>query len=66
LRKVGKDNNVDIVIYGHSHIPVIDESSQPIIVNPGSISLPRNPDRLKTYLVIEFDNDKIHFIIKHI
>jgi putative phosphoesterase len=66
LRSIGIENNADIVIYGHSHIPVVDDKAKPIVVNPGSISLPRNHDLLRTYLIIEIDNNTIDFLIKSI
>ena len=34
----GKELNVDIVVFGHSHIPMIEEYDGLILMNPGSIS----------------------------
>lgn len=42
----------DILLHGHTHIPVFDDSRDYIYMNPGSVSLPKegNP---KTYMVYE-------------
>lgn len=33
--------NIDIFCSGHTHIPLIETTTQPIIFNPGSLSFPR-------------------------
>lgn len=45
-------NRGDILLHGHTHIPVFDDSRDYIYMNPGSVSLPKegNP---KTYMVYE-------------
>lgn len=42
----------DILLHGHTHIPLFDDSRDYIYINPGSVSLPKenNP---KTYMVYE-------------
>jgi putative phosphoesterase len=64
LRDIGKQQGVDFIIYGHSHIPIIDESSKPILVNPGSISLPRSENMQKTYMIIEFNGTEANIKIE--
>lgn len=27
---------VDVIIYGHTHVPLVDRSLQPIVINPGA------------------------------
>lgn len=34
----GKELEVDIVVFGHSHLPMIEENDGLILMNPGSIS----------------------------
>ncbi|MDR2823191.1 MAG: metallophosphoesterase [Mycoplasmataceae bacterium] len=66
LRKLGGQHHADVVIYGHSHTEVVDQSSKPFIVNPGSITLPRNNKNCKSYMIIEVNNRDINFFIKYI
>jgi putative phosphoesterase len=66
LRSFGKENEVDIIIFGHSHKDFIDTSTKPYLLNPGSITLPRNSSMQKSYAVIEINDKNIDFQIKHV
>ena len=39
---LAKKHNAHILIHGHTHIPIIQKQRDLIIINPGSISLPKN------------------------
>ena len=41
LLKIAKDNNIDIVVYVHTHIPVYKKIDNIIFINPGSTTYPR-------------------------
>lgn len=43
----------DIILFGHSHIPLNIKKDGIIIMNPGSPSIPRGIDGIKTYGIIE-------------
>jgi putative phosphoesterase len=60
LREYALQNGYDIVMYGHTHVPYIDVGDDVTILNPGSISCPRQDGHEKTFMVIEVD-DKGHF-----
>ena len=47
------DAAVDIVIFGHTHYPVVEEFQGILMVNPGSPSLPKQLRRLGQVAVIE-------------
>lgn len=48
----------DVAIYGHTHIPVCYEAQDGILViNPGSVTFPRQLDRKRTYAVLFIDDD---------
>lgn len=42
----------DILLHGHTHVPIVDDSRDYIYMNPGSVSLPKE-DNPKTYMVYE-------------
>ena len=66
LKKVARDNGADIVMYGHTHIPNLDLRDEVWLVNPGSISLPRQEGRKPSYIFMEIDqNQKAHFAINY-
>jgi len=50
-------DSVDIVIFGHTHYPVVEEFQGILIVNPGSPSLPKQIRRLGQVAVIELKPD---------
>ena len=61
------DRGVDIVLYGHTHRPVIDIDDDIIAVNPGSLSYPRQEGRQPSYALMEIDREgKVHFTIAYL
>ena len=57
----------DIVMYGHTHRPVIDISDKIIAINPGSLSYPRQENRKPSYIIMEIDDaGEVHFELKYV
>ena len=50
-----KDRKVQIAMYGHTHKPYLDEREGVTILNPGSLSFPRQEGRKPSYMVMELD-----------
>ena len=59
IKREAKIKNVDIVMYGHTHRPVIEKMEGLIAINPGSISYPRQEGRRPSYAILELDGDRI-------
>lgn len=55
LREYAVDNGYDIVMFGHTHMPFLDIGEDVTILNPGSISYPRQDGRKHTFMMIEVD-----------
>ena len=58
---------IDIVMCGHTHKPVVNISHDLTLINPGSLSYPRQEGRRPSYIVMEIDetgkaNYKIKFV----
>ena len=51
------DAAVDVVVFGHTHYPVVEEFQGILMVNPGSPSLPKQLRRLGQVAVIELHPD---------
>ena len=67
IKKEAIDRGVDIVLYGHTHRPVIDIDDDIIAVNPGSLSYPRQEGRQPSYAIVEIDRrGKVHFTIAYL
>ncbi len=41
-----------VALFGHTHRPFLEESGGVILANPGSISFPRQPDRVPSYGIL--------------
>lgn len=54
LRSWSLAKGADIAMFGHTHVPFLEQSSTLTILNPGSISKPRQEGHIPTYAVIEF------------
>lgn len=67
LRDAAKARGVDIVMYGHTHKPYVDIESSPMVINPGSISYPRQEGRQPSYIVMNILADgQVKFEIKYL
>lgn len=55
LKKEAQRRGADIVMYGHTHKPSYFEKDGIIVLNPGSISYPRQIGRQPTYMIMEID-----------
>ncbi len=67
IKREAMVRGMDVVCYGHTHRPVIDTGGDVIVVNPGSLSYPRQEGRLPSYVVMELDEaDELHFELKYL
>lgn len=51
------EQNVDIAMFGHTHVPFLDREGRPVLLNPGSISRPRQERKIPTYTVLTIRED---------
>lgn len=58
LQKKAKEVDADIVIFGHTHTPLIKEKDNIIYINPGSVSLPRGVD-YRSFVIIDISDDNM-------
>ena len=57
----------DIVLYGHTHRPKIEERNGVILVNPGSVAYPRQEGRKPSYIIMRLEeNGDTDFEIKYL
>lgn len=67
LKREAVAEGADIVMYGHTHRPVIDISKDIIAINPGSLSYPRQENRKPSYIIMETDaQGEAHFSLHYI
>ena len=53
-----KSRGADIVMFGHTHVPVAEYINDVWVVNPGSLSYPRQEGRMPTYIIMEYERGK--------
>lgn len=66
LLEAAKRNQANIVMYGHTHVPLMKRSDGIWIINPGSLGLPRQNGRESTFIIMEIDEfDEVHFSLNY-
>lgn len=67
IRREGISRQMDIVMFGHTHRPVVLEEDGITVLNPGSLSYPRQSGRQRSYIVMEKnEGEKPTFEIKYV
>ena len=57
LAEEARQRGVDIVMFGHTHKPYVSTEAGVTLLNPGSLSYPRQEGRRATYMVMTLDEE---------
>ena len=67
LKQAARARGADIAMYGHTHRPNIDLEDGVKVINPGSLSYPRQSGRQATYIIMEVNTEgEVEFTLKHV
>lgn len=67
IKREASERGVDIVMYGHSHKPIVDYGDNVIAVNPGSLTYPRQEGKRPSFIIMEIDDKgELHFTINYL
>lgn len=67
IKREAEGRQFDLVMFGHTHRPVIDYGKHVIALNPGSLSYPRQEGRRPSYILMELDaSGKAHFSLEYL
>ncbi len=67
IRQEARVRGVDIVFFGHTHRPLIDMEDDITLINPGSISYPRQDGRKPSYVLMDIDRfGEAHFTLRYL
>lgn len=67
IREEGIMRGADIVMFGHTHRPFVETDEDIIILNPGSLSYPRQDGKRPSYIVMEIDEEgELQFEIRYL
>ena len=59
VRKEAASRNADIAVFGHSHTPVAEYRGGILLLNPGSLSWPRQTPRVPSYIVLTLSGRRV-------
>ncbi|MCQ2522178.1 MAG: metallophosphoesterase [Lachnospiraceae bacterium] len=60
IKSIAIDHGATVVCFGHTHVPLCKEEDGILIVNPGSLSSPRQSNRKPSYAVLTLlDNGEV-------
>ena len=67
LKQEARSREVDIVMFGHTHKPLVDIEQGLITVNPGSLTYPRQGNRRPSYIIMDLDKKgEAHFTVNYL
>ena len=58
IRNAGRSRGVDIVMFGHAHMPFLEILPDITVLNPGSISYPRQKGKKSSFILMEIDSNE--------
>ncbi|NCB92598.1 MAG: metallophosphoesterase [Clostridia bacterium] len=62
LEEEARSREVQIVMFGHTHRPFLEQKKGLTLLNPGSLSYPRQAGRKPSFLIMEIDkNGEVHY-----
>jgi len=61
----GRGRQANIVMFGHTHRPCLEQYEDITLLNPGSLSYPRQQGRRPSFMIMEIDQDNnVHYTTK--
>ena len=57
LKEEALSIGADVVMFGHTHRPYFEQDEEITVLNPGSVSYPRQEGRQGSYMIMEMDAD---------
>lgn len=67
IKQEGLARKANIVMFGHTHKPLVEIGEDITIINPGSLSYPRQEGRRGSFILMEIDNKgTAHFTVNYV
>ncbi len=57
IRRQAESRGADIVMFGHTHRPLLEKCGKVLLLNPGSLAYPRQEGRKPSYIRMEVDEE---------
>lgn len=65
VRSAAVQRGARIALFGHTHVPYLEEDDTILVANPGSLSLPRQADHCPTYMLLYIAEDGSFRVEQH-
>jgi putative phosphoesterase len=66
LRSMIEFAEADVLLLGHTHVPMQAETSSGCLLNPGSVGQPRDGDPRASYAILSIEEKKVDFEVKRV
>lgn len=67
IKDIALQHGASIVMFGHTHRPLIDLNSSVWAINPGSITLPRQEGGKPSFIIMDLDSKgEAHFTLNYL
>ena len=67
LKERALERGAEIAIFGHTHEPVIDQSGSVTVINPGSLTQPRQEGRRPSFIMMDVDRFGVaHYALNYL
>ena len=67
IRRQALTRGADIVMFGHTHRPLLEIGRDVTLLNPGSLSYPRQEGRRPSFIIMELDSQgEAHYTINYL
>lgn len=67
IKRQAVTRGIDIVMFGHTHKPYLEKDGGITILNPGSLSYPRQEGHKPSYIIMDVDRDgEAHFTVNYL
>ena len=64
LRELVQSANADVVLLGHTHIPMVYSFNKRLLANPGSVGQPRDSDPRASFAILTLSKSEVAFDVK--
>ena len=65
IRSAAAQRGAKIALFGHTHVPYLEEDETILVANPGSLSLPRQANHCPSYMMIYIAEDGSFRVEQH-
>lgn len=67
ILRQAKSRSIDVAMFGHTHRPLLKKQDGVTLINPGSLSYPRQEGRKPSYIIMELDEQgEAHYTLNYL